>query len=48
MIVRLEGSTFIFQNILNIMGLEDTQGVGFFNRFKALADVELSVNVMNV
>ena len=48
MIDRLEGSTFIFQKMLAIKGLEDTQGVCFLNRLTALADIEFPVDVLQV
>ena len=48
MIDRLEGSTFIFQKMLAIKGLEDTQGVYFLNRLTALADIEFPVDVLQV
>ena len=41
-------SMFIFQNLLALMGREDTQGFSFLDRLAALADVELPVKVLQV
>ena len=37
-----------FQNKLALIGPENTQSVGFFNRITALSDVELPVDVLQV
>ena len=44
----IDDSMFIFQNILALMGRENTQGVAFINRLAAVADVELSIDVAQV
>gem|GEM_PF-4273893 len=46
--VRLEGSAFIFQNILALTRRENTQCLSFFCRLQAAADIKFPIDIVQV